>query len=79
MASSHTENIIRDNYQLLEKVRHVHSIHTTPSLPPFPPSPQLADALLEREVLNYDDLVQLLGPLPHDKPHHNTHELADMW
>lgn len=31
---------------------------------PFSP-PQLANALLEREVVNYDDIEALLGPPPH--------------
>jgi spastic paraplegia protein 7 len=40
---------------------------------------KLAEALLEQEVLNYKDLVELLGPLPYHKPHHHTAELSDMW
>lgn len=32
---------------------------------PRPPPPQLASTLLEREVVNYDDIEALLGPPPH--------------
>ena len=45
----------------------------------FTSSPQLAEALLEREVLNYSDIVELVGPLPHHKPFHHHQELADLW
>lgn len=40
---------------------------------------KLAKALLEREVLNYSDLVELLGPLPYSKAHLHSKELVDMW
>ena len=44
-----------------------------------PPLLQLAEALLEREVLNYSDIVELLGPMPHAKKLHHQHKLADLW
>lgn len=42
--------------------------------------PQLAEVLLKREVLNYSDIVDLLGPMPFEKKflQHNQ-ELADLW
>lgn len=40
---------------------------------------QLAEILLEKEVLNYKDIVEILGPLPHEKKFHLHHELQDMW
>ena len=89
-ATAHTEAVLRDNYQLLEKVSTSFPSPTLslpiPPLPPspspshpLPPCPQLAEALLQREVLNYSDLVDLLGPLPHNKTQRHSHELADMW
>ena len=73
-ATTRTEAVLKENYHLLEKVR--------PHPRPHPNSllcRQLAEALLEQEVLNYKDLVELLGPLPYHKPHHHTAELSDMW
>lgn len=43
----------------------------------FPP--QLAEVLLEKEVLNYRDMVDLLGPMPFEKKFHHYQELADLW
>ena len=79
-ATAGTEAVLRENYQLLEKVTHPstlphHSTHLHNTRSP----PQLAEALLEREVLNYTDMVELLGPLPHSKAHLHSPELADMW
>ncbi len=41
---------------------------------------QVAENLLEKEVLNYKDLVRLVGEMPHSKKFHQHHsELADLW
>ena len=40
---------------------------------------QLAECLLEKEVLNYKDMVDILGPIPYEKKFHHHHELQDMW
>lgn len=40
---------------------------------------QLAEILLEKEVLNYEDIVAVLGPLPHNKTAKTHLELQDMW
>ena len=40
---------------------------------------QLAECLLEKEVLNYKDIVEILGPIPYEKKIHQHHELQDMW
>ena len=40
---------------------------------------QLAEILFEKEVLNYKDIVDILGPIPYEKKFHQHHELQDMW
>ncbi|XP_019849889.1 PREDICTED: paraplegin-like [Amphimedon queenslandica] len=40
---------------------------------------KLAKALLEKEVLNYKDLVKLLGPMPYQKEHHHYKDLNNIW
>lgn len=75
-ATAHTKAVLRDNQHSLEKVSIIAPpLATCSSVPP----PQLAKALLEREVLNYSDLVELLGPLPYSKTHLHSKELVDMW
>ena len=55
----------------------VHSSHvsglSTPLTPPqSPPPPQVAERLLEKEVLQRDDMIELLGPRPF--PEKSTYE-----
>lgn len=78
-ATVHTETVLVDNYQSLEKVSCGSSSHTMCLILTSPPPPQLAEALLEREVLNYPDIVELLGPLPYQKTHLHSQDLSDMW
>ncbi len=39
----------------------------------------VAAALLDREVVNYKDLVELIGPMKHEKRLQQHSELAEMW
>ncbi|XP_064399044.1 paraplegin-like [Halichondria panicea] len=40
---------------------------------------KVAVSLLEKEVVNYKDLVDLIGPMAHEKRLHQHSELAEMW
>ena len=41
---------------------------------------KLAEQLLEKEVLNYKDIVKVIGEMPFTKKHHQHHtELQDLW
>ncbi len=40
---------------------------------------KVAASLLEKEVVNYKDLVDLIGPMAHEKRLHQHSELAEMW
>ena len=40
---------------------------------------QFAVQLLEKEVLNYADILTILGPMPFDKKRHHLTNLEELW
>lgn len=74
-----TEALLTEHTLKLKKVRQFLLVNFF--LDPFLSSPpqQLAEVLLEKEVLNYRDMVDLLGPMPFEKKFHHHQELADLW
>ena len=79
-----TEALLTEHTLKLKKVRQfllvIFFLDPFLSSSPSPPPPQqLAEVLLEKEVLNYRDMVDLLGPMPFEKKFHHHQELADLW
>ena len=78
-----TEALLTEHTLKLKKVRQFLLVNFfldpfLSSSPSPPPPQQLAEVLLEKEVLNYRDMVDL-GPMPFEKKFHHHQELADLW
>lgn len=65
-AYDQTEKILTENKDKLKMVRFLHSFSAIFCTKTFFHLLKLAEALLERETLNYDQVVELIGPPAHE-------------
>lgn len=80
LAYSRAETLLKENQESLRKVRiSIIGLKSVLIVFLYLYILQLAKALLVKEVLNYKDLVKLLGPMPYQKEHHHYKDLSNIW